>query len=324
MAGVFLDLGFDVDVVDWNDASFVPQKPYAIVVDIHNGLERFQPHLRPDCLKLMHITGAHWLFQNHAEYERLLGLFRRRGVSLQPRRIVSPSSGSELCDGATMLGNDFTRSTFGSYQNKITLIPGSSAVVFDRVLTERNVAQARLHCLWLGSSGMVHKGLDLVLEAFAKMPDFELHVCGPVESETDFQRCYQRELYQTRNIHTIGWVDVGSPKFYETLRQCLFLVYPSCSEGQAGSVLTCLHGGLIPIASRACGVDIEAFGYPLEDCSQEGIPAAVKLLAALPAEVLAQRSQRAWEYARQSHTRKRFEICYRDYVNNLLHIRGWT
>ena len=35
---------------------------------------------------------------------------------------------------------------------------------------------------------MVHKGLDLVLEAFAGMPEYHLTVCGPVAKEKDFER----------------------------------------------------------------------------------------------------------------------------------------
>lgn len=46
----------------------------------------------------------------------------------------------------------------------------------------------RENFLWLGSRGAVLKGLDLVLEAFARMPD--LQVSGPVEDEADFAAAY--------------------------------------------------------------------------------------------------------------------------------------
>ena len=37
---------------------------------------------------------------------------------------------------------------------------------------------------------MVHKGLDLVLEAFVAMPEYHLTVCGKVSSEKDFEDAY--------------------------------------------------------------------------------------------------------------------------------------
>ena len=71
---------------------------------------------------------------------------------------------------------------------------------------------------------MVHKGLDLVLEAFAGMPEYHLTVCGPVASEKDFERGYNQELYHTPNIHTFGWIDVDSPKFINLAAQCVGIV----------------------------------------------------------------------------------------------------
>jgi glycosyltransferase involved in cell wall biosynthesis len=63
----------------------------------------------------------------------------------------------------------------------------------------------RRNFLWFGSGGFIRKGLDLVLEAFAGMPEYHLTVCGPIEEERDFQQAFAKELYDTPNIHTLGW-----------------------------------------------------------------------------------------------------------------------
>ena len=60
---------------------------------------------------------------------------------------------------------------------------------------------------------MVHKGLDLVLEAFAATPELQLTVCGPVDRERNFNDFYRRELYRTPNIRTVGWIDVAGREF---------------------------------------------------------------------------------------------------------------
>ena len=140
-----------------------------------------------------------------------------------------------------------------------------------------------------------------------------------LEKEKDFEKVYQRELYYTQNIQTFGWIDVGSSEFIKLAAQCVGLVYPSCSEGSAGAVLSCLHAGLIPIISYESGVDVSKdFGVILNDCSIQEIKEAVHRIAKLSAHELKQRSQKAWEFARANHTIENFEKEYRMIVKELL------
>ena len=110
IARTFLEFGYAVDVIDWVDTAFVPRLEYSFVVDIHSNLERLAPLLDSACVKILHITGSHWLFQNQAELKRLYGVQQRRGVTLLPRRTVPPSLGIENADFATIIGNEFTMS----------------------------------------------------------------------------------------------------------------------------------------------------------------------------------------------------------------------
>jgi len=106
---------------------------------------------------------------------------------------------------------------------------------------EKDFEDCRKRFIWFGGSDLAHKGLDLVLDAFAEMPEYDLAVCGPIQGEKEFERAHYQELYHTPNIHTIGWVDVSSPNFMKIMHNCIGLVYPSCSEGQCGSVVTCMQ-----------------------------------------------------------------------------------
>src|SRR6266436_3777121 len=74
IARTFLELGFAVDVIDWNNEGFQPRRPYRFLVDIGANLERLAPQVGPRCLKILHATGKHWRFQNRAEHERLAAL----------------------------------------------------------------------------------------------------------------------------------------------------------------------------------------------------------------------------------------------------------
>jgi glycosyltransferase involved in cell wall biosynthesis len=318
MARTFVDLGYGVDVISYENNTFVPQKDYAFFIDARWNLERLAPLINRDCMKIMHIDTAHMLFQDSAELSRLLALQWRRGITLRPRRFEMPNWAIEHADCATMLGNEFTISTY-KYANKpIYRIPISTPVLYPWV-EEKDFETCRKSFLWLGSGGMVHKGLDLVLEAFTDIPEYHLIVCGPVQAEKDFEKAFYRELYHTPNIHTVGWVDVSSSDFIEITRDCIGLVYPSCSEGGGGSCITCMHAGLIPIVSYESSVDVtDDFGIVLSGCSIEEIKDSLRRISNLPIQKLKLMSRRAWEFARANHTKEKFTEEYRKVISQII------
>ena len=316
----FLEYGYSVDVIDWYNNNFIPKKNYKVFIDIHSNLERISPLLNKDCKKVLHITGCHWLYQNKMEYERLLELQKRRKVTLQPRRIAKPSLGIEYADYATILGNEFTISTFSYIKKPIYQIPISSVITYD-FYEDKDYNKCRKNYLWLGSTGAILRGLDLLLEAFVQMPDYNLTICGPIINEIDFRDAFYSELFNSPNIKTLGWVDVGSTEFSEVIENCIALVYPSFSEGCASSVITCMHAGLIPVVSRHSGVNVADFGFIIDNPSVKEIKEKVKKLSSLGKKELEERSRRVWEYARKNHTREKFAEEYRNFVNNFLNIR---
>ncbi len=318
MARTFLELGYSVDVISYKNQGFTPQKDYAFFIDARWNMQRLGPLLNRDCVKIMHLDTAHILFHDTAELRRLLALQQRRGVTLRPRRFEMPNLGIEQADCATLLGNEFTLSTYRYANKPIYRVPISTPVLYPWP-EEKDFEACRKRFLWLSSDGMVHKGLDLLLETFAQMPEYQLTLCGPVQEEKDFEKAYYQELYQTPNIHTVGWIDISSTKFRELANNCIGLVYPSCSEGQSGAVLTCLHAGLIPIISYSSGVDVsDDFGVILKNCSIEEIKDSVQRIASLPPEELKRMARKAWEFARANHTRKKFAEEYRKIVEKLI------
>jgi glycosyltransferase involved in cell wall biosynthesis len=321
IARTFLDLGFAVDVIDWNNETFLPQKPYRFLVDIGVNIERLAPFLGRGCTKILHATGKHWRFQNRAEHLRLAALEARRGVRLQPRRIAPRGCGVELADCLTVLGDRMTIDTFAYSGKPCYRIPLSTTAEF-AWNAAKDFATCRRRFVWFGSSGMVHKGLDLVLEAFAATPEVQLTVCGPVDRERDFNDFYRRELYRTPNIRTVGWIDVAGREFARIADTSVALVYPSCSEGCAGCVVTSLHAGLIPIASRESGVEARDFGVMLTGATVNEVRRAVLDLSRRPAEELRLRSRAAWRYARGYHTRDRFAEEFRSVVERLVDRRA--
>lgn len=317
MAVTFRDLGYAVDCLHWTNRRFVPRQSYDVYVDVRRNFERIAPQLPPACRKVLHADTAHHAVNNAAQLRRLAELEKRRGFRLAPFKLVEETRAAELADHITLLGNDFTIESFRFAGKPITRIPISTPMLYPAP-EDKDFAAAARRFMWFGSEGFVHKGLDLVLDAFAGMPEQELVVCGPIESEPEFATAYDRELFRTPNIRTPGWVDVDGKVFRDVLNNTIGLVYPSCSEGGGGCVVGCMHAGIIPVVTREASVDVPPdTGVVLADASVETIRAAVRQLAATPPDRLRAMSLAAWNFARANHTRESFAVAYRAFAESV-------
>jgi glycosyltransferase involved in cell wall biosynthesis len=318
IATTFLDFGYCVDVIDENNDRFVPARNYSLFIGNRTNFERIACLLNKEAIKILHIDTAHWLFHNMAECRRLEALKQRRGIILLPQRNMKPNMAIEHADYGTVLGNDFTINTY-KYANKPLLrIPISTPALYPWQ-HDKDFDGSRNSFLWFGSHGFIHKGLDLVLEAFAQMPDYNLTVCGPIHAEKGFQSAYHKELYNTSNIHTIGWVDITSLNFLEILKRCIGVVFPTCSESGGGGVITCMHAGLIPVVSHEASVDVdESMGVILKTCTVEEIKASVTKISQLTRQQLESMAKRNWEFARANHSREIFAASYAKIVSEIM------
>ena len=313
IARTFAAHGYAVDVVHYDDREFVPQQPYAALVSARTQLERLAGHLPPGCLKIAHLDTAHFLTNNAGALARLLSARDRHGVALRSPRMVEENWAIEAADLGCVLGNDFTAASYAYAGKPIHRIRISSPRTYDWP-EDKDFDQARRTFLWFGSGGLVHKGLDRVLAVFRDLPDYRLHVCGPVDREIRFRKAFEHELTQLPNVTSHGWVDVTSSAFTELANECVATIYPSASEGGGGSTLTCMHAGLIPVVTAAASVDIGDFGVLCEDAELDTIRARVVETAALPVEELRHRARAGWEFARANHTRESFARDYEEFV----------
>jgi len=312
-----LDLGFEVDVVDFSNHRFVPSRPYNLCLDVLDKMQHYSAHLPDDCVKVFHPHFSHWLVHNNAVLQRLLAIKERRGIALRPERLIGANKSIEHCDVVTQMGNAITGGTYSHAPRPTLHVRHMSAFPKDWQ-EERNIAEARTGFVWLGGWGAVCKGLDLALEAFAAMPHLSLHVCGRVDQEKEFAAAYQRELFELPNIHYHGLQDVSSPEFVALTSKCIASVNPSATELCSGSVLDTLHAGLIPLMTPMSGVDLNDYGVSVEEGTVEGLSAAVQQVVDMSDAQLLQRSRAAWEYARSNHLREHFRQDFRSALEEIL------
>ncbi len=317
IAKTYLDMGYRVDVIDYRNDDFKPNIPYSLFVSARTNFQKLAHRLTKDCIKVVHLDTAHWMFNNSAAYHRYLGLQKRRGVTVHAKKILEQTWAIENADYAALIGNAVTESTYKYAAKPIFCLPVPTCRTYPWP-ENKDFDKCRTNFMWVGSSGVVNKGLDLVLEAFAQLPHLKLFVCGTFEEEKLFEKIYEHELYGLPNIESVGWVDVASDHFIELTQQSVALIYPSCAEGQAGAVATCVQAGLIPIVSKESGFDVHDFGFLLKECTINEITEFVTNVSTMPPNKIAEMSRKSWKYARLHHSHKAYEEAYKQFANTIL------
>jgi hypothetical protein len=319
--------GYDVDIIDWKNESFIPRKPYKACIDIQKNLKRLSPHLKNDCLKIMHIVSSYAEFQNTQEQKRLNAIKERRGVSLKPRRIDSVSDNPAFADILEGFGNSTVHATYARFGKQIHPIPESVSSEFPFPDT-KDFAEARKNFLWFGGGGAVHKGLDLILEAWTGLPaELTLHIVGPIKAEDDFMDAYKTELslpnvfvHSRPKTDTSGNMTVDGKPFGTITDSCANLLYFSCSEGTSGAVVQSMHAGLIPIITPESGIYEDAPTITVSNPTVSKIREEVLRVSQSEPQELKKHAQKVWQYARSRYTKKTFSAGYADFIDTIANL----
>jgi hypothetical protein len=319
LARALAELGHEVDVVDFDERRRgLLRHDYDLVVDLHL-VEHplYEGRLRTGAKRIAYITGNNPEFSNAAERERLADLERRRGERLAPRRQCPPFPRElERFDAFFYFGNDASLATYSGYR-----LPPAHRLFnggYDDVQPTDPARRDPRRFLFLGGTGQVHKGLDLLLELFAGEPGLELVVCSPFRAERDFTRAYHRELFRTPNIRPVGFADVKSAAFRDLQAGCGTMVLPSCSEVQSSNVTVALSFGLPCVVSDACGFD-EPEILVLPDCRPDTLRRVVHELAAQSPEQLAERAADSLALLRRTYLPAHYAAAVRAALAKTLH-----
>jgi glycosyltransferase involved in cell wall biosynthesis len=314
IAEILNELEYNVDVINWNNTTFLPNKKYDLVIDNHNNLERLKDFFNENTVKIFHATNAHWLYQNSVEYARYNEFFTKTGIALLPPRLMVPGNSAAYCDVISMFGNDFTKSTYGKYGNKVHQLP-MSVTTEPEIIKQRNYATARKKFIWLNSHGALLKGLDIVIDAFSIMPELELYICGNVERDSSFINAVSQQLSAAPNIKMEGWVDINSEGFTKLVTDCAWVINTSFSEGGGGSTLNGMAKGLIPLISKSSSITLPAkTGFYLENNNAAAVADLLKTVCELPDDELKEVSLNAVNFITTHHTLENFKSKYKDFL----------
>lgn len=275
---VLNQLGYIVDVINWDDKSFKPSTRYDLVIQ-HGARNYNQLRKYLETPLLIHYTtGSYWKYHNEQELKRFEYFKQRHGTALKPDRLITATEEELYRDAQAIIciGDKDTKATYtnAGINNVYNIESASMPEEIRKRQPKKN------HFLFISGTGNIHKGLDLLLDVFEATPDLHLHIMSTLDK--DFERYYSKALYQLPNIHTYGHVAMRSKEYYDILDQCMFSLLPSCSEGSPGSVIESMHQGLIPIVTRESHIDISSCGFYFKSDRVDGIEAIIKQVVQLP------------------------------------------
>jgi hypothetical protein len=271
------ELGYSVDIVNYDNKRFAPEKKYDLFIG-HAGInfESIAQKLDPDCVKIYFSTGTYWKSWNQMEKDRLDDLKRRKGIQLPVDRIIENDEeyANSVSDGIICLGNEVAKKTY----QKFPLVINLNNAVFPDSYSPigKNFNASRNNFLFFNGGGNVHKGLDLLLDAFSHL---DQHLYVRQEIEPAFFNIYKKELTEYSNIHVIKYLKKPSREFFSLMDNCNFIISPTCAEGQPGSVIECMAHGLIPILSKEANIDTKDFGITLQENSVDELISTIKAVS---------------------------------------------
>lgn len=266
IAKIFDDMGFQVDIVNNNRLTKLDISSYNIVFG--EGLPLYQAISLSNAPRTIYYgTGSHPFHCTEQSYKRLISFYHKYSfMALSSLRTSDTRWGlaASMADAVICIGNDVTKRTFISRgaNNVYTVDPTYHTRPDAKTIGHsKNFDECRKSMLWFGSYGLLHKGLDLAVEAFKNHPDWTLHICGYTPAEKEFLDAL--ELPSNAIVH--GFINVFDDEFKILASECGFVLLPSCSEGTATAVITAVgNGAMIPVVTKECGYDVGSSGYIIE------------------------------------------------------------
>ncbi len=316
IAKILDTFGYTVDVINHSEIKYNPKKKYDLIIGLGKAFEKLVKESSSEVKKVYISTGSEANFFNQTLNNRINKINNQTSCKLNNIRVNQDDSYIlKDVDSIICLGNNITAETYRPYFNKkIYCFNNHGYDESSFFSNNKKFEESRKNFLFISGSGKVLNGLDLLLTVFKKRDDLHLYIGGSFNGEDDFVSCYKKELYDTPNIHTEGWLSIGTSKFNELVNKCGMIIVPICAGASHGSVVNCMNYGLIPIITKETGIDVEDFGITLPSYEVEDIEKKVDWISNQPAEWHKKMSQRTFQAAKkkfsQSAFTKRFhQIC---------------
>lgn len=312
----FSDLGYGIDIIDCRDnkaLNVIKDRKYDLIFGFGENFYQLT-NLNPSAISILYMTENHPEFSYKEERKRLDYYYERHGRKLNMRRsgvYYKKYHLQKTYSNIIIMGEHIYFHI--QYKNPYVIFP-TGLINPDFVYYNKDHKDARKHFLFLGSTGAIHKGLDLLLDVFKNREDIFLHICG-------LQKIDRNQLIMPikENIIEYGHIDIKSETFLQLVGKCSFIILPSCSEGFSTSITTGMLHGLIPVVMKDSGFNrMGNNGIFLEDFKIDYLEMKLNELSNSDPGALALLSQQSFDFARQNFTIQAFENRFKTIISDIL------
>jgi len=245
----------DIESSEINTNNF--DKDYDLIINMNSNIQIFK---NKENAKIIYLaTTSYYKFNNQSEKKRKDRIKKKFNIELPLKRQINETN-FEIYNEIFLIGNSFTKNTYPKIiQKKIKLMTNFPIEFSKRNILKVkrvNINQRKKNFLFLGSSkGAIHKGIDIAIETFSRLHDFNLFIFTKQKNDTEFFETYKNHI--NKNIHIYDFIDIKSEDFLEIALNCQFALSLSCSEGMSGSLLNVMSLGIIPIATKETGIELD-------------------------------------------------------------------
>jgi len=310
----FISFNFSIDIVlcvDINSFNKIKDKNYDIIFgfgEIFNRMCKLQPSKK----RIMYLTEHHPEFSKKKETERVRYFYERhnKNISLSRSGAYFQKDNFNHIDEIIILGETFP---FENKKYKIHKIKPTGLLNNRFTYSIRNINSSRNNFLWFGSNGAVHKGLDLLLDIFLNRPEISLHICGLNKQDRKLLK-----LPKQANIIDYGKIDVQGDLFLKLMKNCSFILLPSCSEGMSTSVLTCMRHSMIPIVMKDTGFNhLTDLAFLLDDFKLDYVENRINQIRSIDEFKIENLHKKIYKYANDEFNLKKYSIDISSIISKL-------
>ena len=196
-ANVLNELGYKVDIINLWDVEFKIEKDYDLFIGHCNVNFKYISNQLPlKTKKILYVNVSspeYFIKQSKKRYNRLLKLKKINPNTKFSRSPFLDDDTIMESDKIITLGKENINTFKRIYQKKIKYLDNAVYSEKSIIKTGEILEKGRNNFIYLsGSGGNIQKGADLVIEAFAKMPNKNLYIFCELENE--ILMSYKNEL----------------------------------------------------------------------------------------------------------------------------------
>jgi len=307
-----ISLGFSIDVCHCNDVSVLnvlKRRKYDYIVGFGKVFEEMAKNGGIK-YRILFITENNPEVSRSKAQERL-EYFKQRHPNIKTRFFIQRDKfytieQFKLANIGICMSNEYNAESMRPYFNKFYRI-NVNGLYNKTFIYKDNISDKRRGFAWFGSNGVIHKGLDILIDAFNEIPEYNLNIYGAPARESKYLKKIAK-----KNIIFHDKVCVFGEQFIsEVVNKNCFTISLSCSEGMNSGIATCMLHGLIPIVTKETGFDPKPFIIELESYRVEYVIDKLKRLSEINDNELKRISLEVYKFAHEELTLKRFDQRFR-------------